>query len=558
MNISSNQTGYDSDGTVIHAATDDSALQTAAELFRIQKALGLSFSVRDQNLNSIVGKISDMSELINKPEFIAYLSQDLFVSDPTESTWFRIQLKMGQFKAITLLLKIYIHIVNLVSEKTDGWSFLRVVYADDQSNPDRQIAVIPRADYAPDRIWRHFPATIGETAGNPRDVGKLLCYLINKRVQHPPPEDKLFISRQQGFSKIGTKRYVFSPPRGFCDELKPYYPESLVARQFPSCIIEPVDHDMTPVLRPAFEGQKELGVLVLLRVAALHLFLFARQGIFADLVIICKPTEIISVSLLVAFLKDISYDDLRAPPIGPNIKPLRFDLNAINDGIAVVIDPFKTDQRKKAERGCDLIMSDAVGAKEGNSGDRHIIALISSCGDLYIEQERRIVLDFSGVSTDYTPGFFQDILRRLDADLIDKIERGCNQGDYIKLFTQFVTEIGQNVPHRLPRSRVSLFIILKTSLRLYNNLYTPLFGPDMEQFIEDVLYTQERDQKSVADRICMEFGSILNRRISDGFYSIFPKNDVTQYDKGKRIFHQYGWYHTADDSLLFVFQLLSF
>ena len=534
MNQTPNPTGFDSQEAVIQGSVDDSALQTAAEFFRVQKALGLSFAIRDKHLNSIVGQITDLSELVRKPEFVAYLSQDLFVSDIAESTWFRIRLRQGHFKSITLVLAIFIHVIKLITESANEWDFLKVVYSDSKSADERQIAVVPRADFTPDRIYRHFSAAIGATANDPRDIGKLLCHLLHKQIHDPSRDAIVFTSRRQGFFKTIGRQFVFSPPRDFYDGLKPYYPKSLLMRQFPSRIIERTDFDMTPVLRPAFEGQKELFILVLLRVAALHLFLFARLGIHADQVIVCRPTLIITVAMLVALLKDTNYSDLHAPPIGPKIKPLRFDLEAINDGTVVVIDPFKTDERKKAERGYDLVTSDALGAQESGAGVRHIIALISSCADLYIDEDRRIVLDFGGVHTDIRPGYFQETLRRLDADLIDKIERGC-RGNYIDLFKQFVDEVKENIPRRLPRPRVFLFIILMTSLRLYNNLYTPLFGPDMEQFIEDVLCTQERDQKSVADRICMEFGSILNRRISDGFYSFAPKNDVTQYQKGKRM-----------------------
>ena len=104
---------------------------------------------------------------------------------------------------------------------------------------------------------------------------------------------------------------------------------------------------MTPILAPLFFGSKWLLIVLLFRVASWMQFLFARRDVYADNVIELKPTTTIPIPLLIAIMKNIRYDNLDAPPVGPNIKPLRFDLETVSDGMVVVVDTFAADQVKK-------------------------------------------------------------------------------------------------------------------------------------------------------------------------------------------------------------------
>lgn len=60
------------------------AIRAAADLVRVQNELGLSLSLRDANFNNITARFNSMTDLLNSPEFISHLTQDLYISDSSE------------------------------------------------------------------------------------------------------------------------------------------------------------------------------------------------------------------------------------------------------------------------------------------------------------------------------------------------------------------------------------------------------------------------------------------------------------------------------------------
>ena len=123
-------------------------------------------------------------------------------------------------------------------------------------------------------------------------------------------------------------------------------------------------------------------------------------------------------------------------------------------------------------------------------------------------------------------------MKRLDANLVHHIEHGCNRGDYDKIFSSHLTSIQTKIPETIPPSKRNMYIMLMTALRVYNELYSPLFDADIEQYIEAWLSSQEQDRQSVDDLICSEYGKILNQKIADGFFYLILKDEVTEHDKG--------------------------
>ena len=512
----------------------EAAMQTAVELVNTQKRLGLSLTILDRNLNKIEAKFESMADLMRNTEFISHLSQKLYVSNNCENTWFRLTVRKGKLGDITFLVSLSINWVKIYNKGSKGFEAIVVGYSPGEGKVTAATAAVPGMDFTPERIHKHFQAVIGETANDTKEVGKLLCYVLSKYTRDPNPDSLEYFGKVQGFSKNKDGKTRFSPPRMLRDEVRPYLTESVRNRQFPVCDSTLLDEDLTPILKPLFAGQKEFQLLLLYRFASWFSSFFSKRDVYADQVLIAKPSSQLSVDTLVAMLKNTRYDSLDAPPIGPNIKPLKFDLETVNDGMVVSIDVFAADQVKKVEKGYDLLISDATGATNNSNGVHHGLVLLSKFANLYIPKEVCCVLEFDGVSTNYSPETFKNALRRLDANIVARVEYGCNNGDFVNILNTHIDDVKNNMPCALPRSKFNTYIILMTALRIYNEWYAPLFCQDMEQYIEEWLCSQEQEIQPLYDVICSDFGTILNQRIADGYFHLILKEETTTFDKGSR------------------------
>jgi len=514
------------------SATEKAALQTAVELVKTQKQLGLSMKIWDKNLHNISGKFDNTKELMENPEFISRLNQDLYISSGSERTWFKLTVKHGNIKAIKFLLTFIIRGLKIINYTKVGFDYVIVKYYANEGEAVEYTTVIPYSGFTPDKICTYFPQLIGQTANNTKEIGKLLCYMISQHLVIPKPETLDYYSYKQGFVKNLKGHFKFNPAKTLPVEMLPYMPVGITSRQYPMCIERCENEDMSPLLAPLFANQKKLQVILLSRFASLHQSFFAMNDIYADNILIVKPSAEVPVAMSVALLKNTRYDSLDAPPIGQNIKPLKFELETVNDGMVVVIDVFAADQLKKGEKGYDLMISDATGATDNSNGVHHMSALISKFADLYIPKEVCCVLEFDNVSTNYPPEAFKNALRRSDANVITRIEDGCKKGTFLKVFNNHINEIMHKMPCALPRSKYFTYIMLMTALRMYNEWFSPLFSPDIEQYIRDWLCSQEQEVQPLYDIICSEYGKILNQKIADDCYSLILKEETTPFDKG--------------------------
>ena len=514
----------------------DPAIQTAAELVRIQRELGLSLSIHDKNLMTVSAHFKSMTDLLNSPEFIAHLTQDFYLSDASDSQWFMMRLRRGRFSAITLLLIMKIHWMKIINKHASGFDYLVVSYSPGAKEAGVFVAVIPQTGFSPSKIPKYFSGIIGENANDLKEIGKIICFILSKHILNPAQDSLVFVGNHQGFTRVWNEKKVsgviqFSPPRLLPSALVSSLAPALQSRQYPTCS-SAENEDITPILATLFSGSKRLLIALLFRIASWFQFLFVKRDVYADSVLILKPTPAIPSSLLVALMKNTWYDSLEAPPVGPNIKPLRFELETINDGVVVVIDPFAADQVKKAEKGYDLLIQDVCGAAGSSSGVHHIPILISGYADLYIPRDKCCVLNPGNTAITYSPSSVKTTLKRMDADIICRIERGCNDGDLEKVFKEHVDEITAHIPGVIPISKRNTYIMLCTALRMYREFYSPLFAPDFEQEIEAWLISQEQDRQTLNDVICSEFGKILNEKIANGYFKLTLKQEVTLVDKG--------------------------
>lgn len=508
------------------------AVQTAMELINTQHRLGLSLTIWDKNLNKIAGKFENMAELLHNPDFISKLSQEFFVSNDSKSTWFKLKIKNGKLAAITFSLTLHINWIKIINKTFYSYDFIVVGYTPGDGNAEDATTAIPRSDVTPEKIVKYFPQIAGQTANNTKEIGKLIVHMLSPILINPAPNKLEYYGFRQGFAKNLKGQFQFNPAKMLPDEILPYMPVSLLSRQYPICIERRDGEDMSPILSPMFAGQKELQVMLLNRLGSWHSSFFARKDVYADNILIVKPTAEVPVSLSVAMLKNTRYDSLDAAPIGPNIKPLKFDIENVNDGMVVSIDVFAADQVKKAEKGYDLLISDATGATDSCNGVHHSMALVSGYADMYIPKEVCCVLEFGDVSVEYTAEAYKVALKRLDANLIKRTERSCNNGDLIKVFNSYIDEIRSNIPDKIPHSKHNTYVMLMTALRIYNEWYSPLFSPDIEQYIVDWLSSQEQEIQPLYDVICSDFGLHFNKKLADGYFRFTLKDEVTQVDKG--------------------------
>ena len=508
------------------------AVQTAMELINTQKSLGLSLTIFDRNLNKIAGKFKNMVELLHNPDFIANLSQELYVSNNNDTTWFKLKLKNGRLAAITFLLTLHINWVKIINKTDCSYDFIIVCYTPGDGNAEVAATVIPRSDVTPEKIVKHFPQLIGQTANTAKEIGKLICHMLSQYLVDPKPNTLEYYGAIQGFSKNIEGKIRFFPPLGFFNEVRPYLPAKMQSRRYPGIIKWGVVKDWTPKLSPLFSGKKKLQILLLYRFGSWHSSFFAKKAVNSDNILQVKPTSEVPVALLVALLKNTRYDSLDASPVGPNIKPLKFDLETINDGMVIAIDVYAADQLKKAEKGYDLLINDTNGAAGNSEAVNHISALISGYADLYIPKDKCCILEFGNTSVEYSVDMYKISLECFDSGVIEQTEHGCNNGDFIKVFNGYVDEVRNNIPDKIPRSKRNIYIMLMTALRMYNEWYTPLFCPDIEEYIIEWLCSQEQEIQPLYDVICSDFGKILNQKIADGYYSLIMKEETTPFDKG--------------------------
>ena len=328
----------------------EAAMQTAVELVNTQKRLGLSLKIHDKNLHKISGKFNSMADLLRNPDFIAHLSQELYISNDSETTWFKLKVKNGKLTSITFMLTLQVHWVKAYNKGNEGFDVIVVGFSPCEEKQATAISCVPCKDFTPERITQHFQELIGETANDIKEVGKLICYIISKYTREPKTDSLEYYGAIQGFSKNKDGKIRFSPPRALRDEVRPYLPAKMLSRQYPGSTKWGVDKDWTPKLSPLFTGKKKLQILLLYRLGSWHSSFFAEKAVNLDNILQVKPTSEIPVALLVALLKNTRYDSLDAPPVGSNIKLLKFDLETINDGMVIAIDVFAADQLKKQRR----------------------------------------------------------------------------------------------------------------------------------------------------------------------------------------------------------------
>jgi len=142
------------------------------------------------------------------------------------------------------------------------------------------------------------------------------------------------------------------------------------------------------------------------------------------------------------------------------------------------------------------------------------------------------VLEFGDQKTRYTPFQYRNACRQVGDALINKVE--SDYDDFISIFRKHLSDVSKNVPESIPKSKMNTYKILITTLRVYNDLFTPLFSAELEEKIVKWLCIQEQAQQSVDDIICSDYGAKLNKRMDNNYYNYTSRvrHGATPFEKG--------------------------
>lgn len=497
------------------------------------KRLGIEFYIdKNGSLQSKRSKIINPEKFLTDPELIKHYKGGWFISDPTETNWIYIRIVNGRIKEVIPVTSMHINSVSIINYNNGYFDFILVEYSTNTEHTDPKDTIITHKNYSPKRIINDLTGMQYISENGEKLKGSLLYYLVYKCVNNTQPQNICYIGPKQGWWASPEKKFKFITSNNYRKEILEQLTPAVQCRENPIQSTNP-SQDITKDLQQLFEDKPPFQISILFRMGSMFSTFFTHCGVISDQLLVVHPNENISIQLACALFKNTRYDNLNAAPLGPNIKPLKYDLQYTNDGVVISIDSFSADQYSKIEKGNDCFLNDINGATEENTFVNRIPVIISSFADLHIPQNMRCVLEFDDFKTEYDAIRYRNLLRKLDASLVLKAENDFE--NFIKTFFQHLTDVKNRIPSNMPKSKVNTFIRLLTMIRTYNALFSPFFPVSLEKTIEEWLCTQEQDAKSLNDIICAEFSKILNSKIDDGYFKLVMKEEVTPFDKDKHI-----------------------
>lgn len=497
----------------------------------IQMLKNLSMEVYiDQNgvPQSRRSKFIAPEKIITDPELLIHYKGGWFISDPTETYWFYMRILNGKVKEVIPITSVHISSYLVINFNDGNFDFIFLEYSTNIEHTEPRTAIVTHKNYSPKRITNDLTGTPYISENGEKLKGSLLYYLVYKHVNNAQPQNICYIGPNQGWWASPEKKFKFIPSNNYRKEILEQLTPAVQCRKNPIQNTNP-SQDITKELQLLFEDKPPFQVSILFRMGSMFSTFFTHRGVISDQLLVVHPNDNISIQLACALFKNTRYDNLNAAPLGPNIKPLKYDLQYTIDGIVVSIDSFSADQYPKIEKGIDCFLNDINGATEENISVNHIPVIISSFADLHIPQNMRCVLEYDDFKTEYDAIQYKNLLRKLDASLIFNAEN--NFEEFYKTFVHHLEDVKSRIPSNMPKSKVNTYIRLITMIRTYNALFSPLFPVSLEKKIERWLCSQEQETKDLNDIICAEFGKILNSKIADGYFKLVMKEEVTPFDK---------------------------
>lgn len=501
-------------------------------IFQTLKLLGFEFYIdKNGKPQSKRSWILDPEKLLTNPVLLSRLKGGWFFSDPTGTQWIYISIRNGRIADFITVTSLFILGFKVINYHEGKFDFIHINYSTNTSHTDPQSAIIHYSNYTPTRITNDIKGLAYLSKEGEALKGPLVYYLVSQCLLNANPQTRLNIGPKQGWWITPQKQYRFAPESNYIPEIKAELPIPLQYRESSKQSNERCK-EVPQSLLFMFD-QKWLLMLLLFNLASLLLTFFGKNSISPDNILILKPTKNVYPTLLMAILNNVNYSTFNiVTPVGPQIKELKKAISWVNDGVLVVLDIFSADQYKKAEPGYDLILNNVGGASQYESSVNHIIALISGYADLHLTQDKCCILEFGDQSTKYSPIQYRNICRQIGDALINKVESDYN--NFINIFKKHLLDVLKNIPESIPKSKMNTYKILITTLRTYNDLFSPLFSAELEEKIVEWLCMQEQEQQSVYDIICSDYGVLINKRMDNNYYNYTTRvrHGATPFDKG--------------------------
>lgn len=505
---------------------------SSENIIQTLKHLGFEFHINPNGTPRIKhSRILDPEKTLTDPVLLNRLKGGWFISDPTETQWIYISIRNGRIADFIPVTSLFILGLNVINYREGKFDFMYIKYSTNTSHNDPKSAIIHYPNYNPTRITNDIQGLSYLSKEGEALKGALVYHLVSQQLLNITTQNRLDIGPQQGWWITPQKQYKFAPESNYIPEIKAELPTLLQYRESSKQSNERCNE--VPQSQLFMFDQKWLLMLLLFNLASLLLTFFGINCIFPDNILILKPTENVDPTLLMAILNNVNYSTFnKIPSVGPQIKELKKALTWVNDGVVVVLDVFSADQYKKAEPGYNHILNDIEGASQDGNSVNHIIALISGYADLHLTQDKCCVLEFGDQSTKYSPIQYRNICRQVGDALINKVESDYN--NFINIFKKHLLDVFKNIPESISKSKMNTYKILITTLRTYNDLFTPLFSTELEEKIEEWLCRQEQAQQSVDDIICSDYGAKLNKRMDNNYYNYTSRvrHGATPFDKG--------------------------
>lgn len=355
----------------------------------------------------------------------------------------------------------------------------------------------------------------------------LIRTIILNKAQECVPEKRIEIGPRQGW-RITRGHAIFEAVNLYPDVLHPILPRSIRNCERAIGTRERILYQQSyETVKSFFSGKEELKFLYLLRVTSYHMKLAVGCGIEFDILPTVIISETVPINMVITILKNDAFSSADVVTLGGDLRAMKEQISDRNDTVLLVADDSQADDVQRRRKGLELLETNII----AKSRENHFVpVIISNHAIPEVQPELSCSLSLSDYEYSEEPSIFRRLLERLDASLIDGIEK--KYGQYEQLYRRNYYEIAKAVPESIPRHRHQVYICLMTAARTYDAFFTPLFGAETERFVESWLSDANEQPDSMNDELFRAFGIALNKEIASGRFRLIKRTKFIVFDKG--------------------------
>lgn len=476
----------------------------------------------------VKGNFINFDELIQHSSSELNIEYELFFSNSLGTQWGYMKVING--KPVKTIPLLEINIISVTKVNPDGLNFQGVAVKYSQSvmnyNAD---TYIPFDAIQKCRLISHFslPAPISQK--NEELCNKLLKNLIVSKANDSTGAVKnIYYGAMQGWNKFPGNRTIFVARNCYPEVLHPILPKSVVMREKPALLFCESERrkECDAYFERIFGDETCLKTLYLLRIASYTLSITQKDKADFDQIIVVNPSETVTANVIEAFVKNDSFSSRETVTLGGSAKKLVNNQSILNDAVLVVTDETKADETNRRIANIQRLESNLV---SGNNSNCSIPVVISKYAGSQFNSELCCKLNIGNFPFSPEIIYIKRFLEHNDAEYIQRIENDF--GNYKKRFALTFSIISISVPKSIPEHRHSVYIILATAARVYDEFFDYFFGEKVEKFIADWLSDYNEDYNSSDDNLLKDFGICLNAEISSGRFNFIKRSKYIVFDK---------------------------